>query len=56
MVTRGLHVRDALWRDTVLCRVAGGDVRQDHEPRGTVSVLYCVTQAVGFAINLCPVS
>lgn len=34
VVPGGLHVRDVVWGDAFLRRVPGGDLWQDHEPRG----------------------
>lgn len=47
VVFRRLHVWDALWRDTLLCWVPGGDLREDHEPRGEM-IYQCV-------FGICPV-
>ena len=33
VVPRNLHVRNALWRNTVLCRITRRDLRQDHGPQ-----------------------
>ena len=35
MVTGGVHVRDAVRGNALLCRVTGGNLRQDHEPSGS---------------------
>ncbi len=47
VVFRRLHVWDALWRDTLLRRVPGGDLREDHEPWGEM-IYHCV-------FGICPV-
>lgn len=33
-----LHVWNAVWRDSFLCRVPGGNVWEDHEPQGELIV------------------
>lgn len=34
MVSGRLHVRNAVRRDSLLCRVPGGNLWEDHEPQG----------------------
>lgn len=34
VVARGVHVRNAVRRNTLLCWVIGGNLRKDHEPSG----------------------
>lgn len=34
-----LHVWNAVWRDPFLCRVPGGNIREDHEPQGKLIYL-----------------
>lgn len=34
VVSGRLHVWNAVWRDSFLCRVPGGNVWEDHEPQG----------------------
>ena len=35
MVSGHMSLRDVVWRDSVLCRVTAGDLRQDHATQGT---------------------
>ena len=34
MVAWYMYVRDAFWRDTILCRIFGGNIWEDHESQG----------------------
>lgn len=53
VVPGGLHVWNAVRRDSFLCRILGGNLREDHEPQGGLTKLKGVT--VKRSPEICPV-